>query len=144
MSISLATFWLILALALAGLEMLSGTFYLLAVAIGVASGALAAWLGLAPTTQTVVVAIVGVVAVAVLHRWRKTHLPPPEVNASMEIGQRVRILEWIDTNHARVQYRGSQWNSELSADAEPGHSDYFIVAVRGSTLVLHHQPLEQS
>lgn len=40
MTISPITFWLILALILAGLEMLSGTFYLLAVSVGMAFGAL--------------------------------------------------------------------------------------------------------
>ncbi len=144
MSISFATFWLVLALALAGMEMISGTFYLLAVACGVASGAIAAWMGFSVAIQIAVIAIVGVIAVAMLHQWRKTNLPPPEDSGSMEIGQRVKILSWKSDRQARVQYRGSQWDGELAADANAGLTEYFIIAVRGSTLTLHHQLPEQN
>lgn len=68
MSISPATLWLTLALVLAGLEMFSGTFYLLALAIGLASGALAAWINLPFPVQTSIVAIVSVIAAILLRR----------------------------------------------------------------------------
>lgn len=75
MAISPTTFWLILALILAGLEMLSGTFYLLAISVGMACGALAAWIGLSLPTQMIIAAIVGIIAVIALHRWRRARLP---------------------------------------------------------------------
>lgn len=140
MSISPATLWLILALVLAGLEMLSGTFYLLALAIGLASGALAAWIKLPFPVQTSIVAVVSVIAAILLRRWKANHMPPAS-DASLDIGQRVHVLDWHNTRQVRVQYRGSQWDAELATGAEGGHAEYFIIAVRGSTLVLHqHQP----
>lgn len=138
-----ASYWLIAALILAGLEMLSGTFYLLAIAIGFASGALAAWAGQGLALQIVLVAIVGVIAVIALHRWKNTHLPAPEANGAMEIGQRVKVLEWLDERHARVQYRGTQWHAELASDAITNLDDYFITAVHGNTLVIHQNQPEK-
>lgn len=144
MAISPTTFWLILALILAGLEMLSGTFYLLAISVGMACGALAAWIGLSLPTQMIIAAIVGIIAVIALHRWRRTRLPPAEPSAAMEFGQRVKILDWQDERHARVQYRGSQWDAELAPHAKGGHADYFIVAIRGATLIIDHHTPEQN
>ena len=144
MTISPITFWLILALILAGLEMLSGTFYLLAVSVGMVCGALAAWIGLSLPTQMIIAAIVGIIAVIILHRWRSTHLPPAEPGAIMEFGQRVRILDWQDERHARVQYRGSQWDAELAPHAKGGHADYFIVAIHGAMLIIDQHSPEQN
>lgn len=123
--------------------MISGTFYLLAIACGVASGAIVAWMGFSVPIQIAVIAIVGIIAVAVLHQWRKTNLPPAEQTASMEIGQRVQVLSWKGNRLARVQYRGSQWDGELAADADTGLNEYFITAVHGSILTLHHHAPEQ-
>lgn len=141
MQFSHATNWLILALLLAGLEMFTGTFYLLAIASGLLVGAVTAWIGVPLAGQMLAAAAAGVGAVVLLRRWRKDSLPPPEVNAAMEIGQRVHVVDWKDATHARVRYRGTQWDGELVAGALPGQETYFIVAVRGSVLVLHqNQP----
>lgn len=143
MYLSAATLWLILALVLAGLEMLSGTFYLLALAMGLLCGALAAWIGFSFALQISVAAIVSIIAAILLRRWKAQHLPPAS-NTSLDIGQRVHILDWHTTRLARVQYRGSQWDAELAEGAEGGHAEYFILAIRGSTLILHHKQPEQN
>jgi len=139
---STPAYWLVAALLLAGLEMLSGTFYLLAIAAGLACGALAAWLGAEISTQIVCAALVSLAAVFLLHRWKKQHLPKPEANGALEIGRRVSIHQWQDERHARVNYRGTQWDGALAEGAQSGLSHYYIVAVQGTTLILHHQQAE--
>lgn len=144
MSISPASLWLILALILAGMEMFTGTFYMLAFAIGMVCGALAAWLGFAFPGQIIIVAIVSLIAAAILRRWKK-QIIPQTTETLLDIGQRVHVLDWRDTRHLRVQHRGSQWDAALATDAEGGHADYYIVAMQGSTLILHHlSPLEKN
>jgi membrane protein implicated in regulation of membrane protease activity len=139
---SIPAYWLVAALLLAGLEMLSGTFYLLAIASGLACGGLAAWLGADPSIQMICAALVSLAAVVLLHHWKKRHLPKPEANGSLEIGRRVSIDQWLDERHARVNYRGTQWDGELAEGAQSGQNHYFIVALRGTTLILHHQQAE--
>lgn len=142
---STATLWLVLALILAGLEMLSGTFYLLALSIGLVCGALAAWLGLAVALQTLIAAVISIIAAILLRRWKAIHIPAATANDnSLDIGQRVQVLTWLDDRHTRVQYRGSQWDAELAAGCDTGLTDYFIVAVRGSTIILHTTPPEKN
>ncbi|WP_091196119.1 NfeD family protein [Formivibrio citricus] len=140
MQFSHATIWLLTALLLAGLEMFTGTFFLLAIASGMLVGAVMAWFGTPVPVQMLVAALAGISSVVVLHHWRKRRLPPPEVNAAMEIGQQVRVVEWKGVTLARVQYRGTQWDGELAAGARHGQENYFIVAVRGTVLILHHNP----
>ena len=62
--------WLVLAGILVILELFSGTFYLLMLAIGLVAGALAAMAGAGAEVQIILAAIVGVVATAILHRSR--------------------------------------------------------------------------
>lgn len=137
------TLWLIAASLLAGLEMLTGTFYLLAVAIGLASAALAAWLGFGFAIQAICAALIGLIAVAALKLWQQQHGNSPD-EVSSDIGQRVEIVAWQNERHARVRYRGTLWDAELAAGTETGLSDYTIVATQGNSLILNHPPLRHS
>jgi len=64
------TGWLVLAGVLVVFEMLTGTFYVLMIAIGMVFGAAAAMLGFGLPVQILVAAVVGVVATGILHRSR--------------------------------------------------------------------------
>lgn len=140
---SVAALWLIAALVLAGLEMVSGTFYLLAVAIGLASGAFTAWLSTNFAIQISVASVVGVIMVILLHQWKKNHLPKPSRQQNvLDIGQRVNIESWTDAQHARVLYRGTRWDAELASSASSGLDVYYIHDVHGSTLIIHQNKPE--
>ncbi|HJV03189.1 MAG TPA: NfeD family protein [Burkholderiaceae bacterium] len=135
------TFWLVAAGVTAILELFTGTFYLLMIAIGLATGALAALAGAGTPAQTMVAALVGLVATAVLRRSkfgrpsRSDTARDPNVN--LDIGQTVNVPQWQDGT-ARVMYRGAQWDVELApgahALAAPGL--YTIREVRGSRLIV--------
>lgn len=141
--LSNTSIWLILALILAGMEMLTGTFFMLALAIGFACGSLAAWLGFSFPLQISIAATISIIVAILLRRWRSRQ-PHPTTHDFLDVGQRVMVIDWHNNKLLRVQHRGSQWNAELTDDAESGHSHYYIVAVRGTTLLLHHQPPEPS
>jgi len=137
---SLQTLWLIAALLLAGFEMLTGTFYLLAIALGLLSAAGMAFFGLTFTIQAITAALVSLLAVAVLTHWQSTRTPPPE-EISSDIGQHVTIVEWQGERRARVRYRGTLWDAELAADTPTGLDEYIIIATHGNSLTLNHSPL---
>jgi len=127
------------ALALIG-EVMTGTFYLLLVALGLAAGGLAATFGLA--LQWALLAC-GVVALAGLALLRGTGvLKKREIDAArnadvnLDIGQSVQVEAWSAAGTTRVWYRGAHWQAELAAGetAEPG--TYRITEVRGVRLVL--------
>jgi membrane protein implicated in regulation of membrane protease activity len=131
--------WLAAAGVLVVLELLSGTFYLLMIAIGLAFGAVAALLGASFPLQMIVAAGVGVVATGVLHRSRLGRQPKSSPmrnpNVNLDIGQRIDVPSWRD-GHARVIYRGALWDVELGQGARPEAGSFRIVEVQGSRLIV--------
>jgi membrane protein implicated in regulation of membrane protease activity len=131
--------WLVAAGVLVIAELFTGTFYLLMIAIGLAAGALAAWLGLSGPLQTFAAASVGLVATAILHRSRLGGPSRPEAsrdrNVNLDIGQRVLVDAWTD-GRARVMYRGALWDVELGPGAQPQAGNFRIVEVLGNRLIV--------
>jgi membrane protein implicated in regulation of membrane protease activity len=132
--------WLAMAGVLIVLELFTGTFYLLMIAIGLGFGALAALFGLTVPVQVMVAAVVAVVATELLRRNR----PPmpatgetardPSVN--IDIGQTLTVDQW-QGGKARVMYRGAPWDVELAQGAADGAGTYKIVEVQGSRLIVN-------
>ena len=126
--------WWILAAVLVGAELVTGTFYLLAVGVAFAVGGVAAVLGVSLPLQLVVAGAVAVAATMVAHRWRGARVPPP--TPSLDLGQTVRVLGWKDDGSARVSYRGTQWDAELAGPEAERAETMYIVGTRGSTLLI--------
>ncbi len=128
------TWWIVAAL-LIGAELVTGTFYLLAIGVAVALGGVAAWLGAGEPIQFTVAGVLGVVLTIFAHRWRLARATPP-LQPSLDVGQSVHVTTWNADGSARVAYRGSDWNAELAAPDVPRGETMYIVATRGSVLVL--------
>ncbi len=127
--------WWIATAVLIGAELLTGTFYLLAIGIAAALGGFVAWLGAALPVQFLIAGVFGVALTLAAHRWRLWHtaVPPQQ---GLDVGKTVHVKTWNADGTARVAYRGTLWDAEL---ASPGvsHADtLYIVATRGSVLVL--------
>ena len=131
--------WLAVAGVLIVLELFTGTFYLLMMAIGLAFGALAAWLGASMPVQTIAAAVVGIVGTGLLHRSRLGRRPKVDAardqNVNLDIGERLAVDTW-QGGRARVMYRGALWDVELGPGAQPQAGDFRIVEVQGSRLIV--------
>ncbi len=131
--------WLILAGVLVVFELITGTFYVLMIAIGMAAGAAAAWLGFGLPVQMLVAAVVGVVSTGLLHRSRLGRPvrgdPARDPNVNIDIGQSVTVESWSD-GRARVMYRGAMWDVQLAPGALAEAGYFRIVEIQGNRLVL--------
>ena len=127
--------WWIAATLLIGAELVTGTFYLLAVGIAVALGGVAAWLGASTEMQFAVAGVLGVALTIAAHRLRIGWATPPPQPA-LDIGQCVKVASWSDDGRARVDYRGSTWDAELASPDVPRADTLYIVGLRGSVLLL--------
>jgi membrane protein implicated in regulation of membrane protease activity len=140
MSWDQSTAWWVAVGLLVVLELVTGTFYLLMLAIGTAAGALAAHVGLPFPGQLVAAAAVGGAAVGLWHRRRLAHPPGlpvgrnPDMN--LDLGERVHVDAWSADRRARVQYRGAAWNARFAGAGTPTPGEHVIVAIDGSQLVL--------
>ncbi|MBK4734554.1 NfeD family protein [Noviherbaspirillum pedocola] len=131
--------WIALAAALVILEIFSGTFYLLMVALGALAGAAAAWAGAGMEAQLVLAGLVGSAATLLLHRMRRGR-PRPDRNPdlNLDIGQTVDVSHW-QAGVARVSYRGALWDVELASGAEARPGRFVIREVHGSRLVVSNE-----
>lgn len=131
--------WWLAALALVIAEMASGTFYLLAVAFGLAVAGLAAYLGMAWSGQAAVAALLCSASVAGIYRWRQGHARPGEQsNPASEVGQTAHVVQWSDERHARVSYRGAEWDAELADGVAPdaARQAWRIRGIAGTRLII--------
>lgn len=134
------SYWLAAAGLTVILELFTGTFYLLMVAVGLLAGSAAALLGFGEAVQLVVAALVGVGATVALRRSRfgKLHgqvQAGRDPNVNLDIGQTVHVPAWQD-GAARVMYRGALWDVELAPGAAAAPGQYTIREVRGSRLIV--------
>jgi membrane protein implicated in regulation of membrane protease activity len=127
--------WWILATLLIGAELVTGTFYLLAVGIAFTFGGVAALAGASMPLQWLIAGVLAVIGTTLAHRWRRRRGEPPPL-PGLDVGQSVRVESWQPDGTARVVYRGTQWNGVLASRATPRRDTMYIVATRGSTLVL--------
>ncbi len=139
---ALYIYWFLLALILLGLEMLTGTFYLLVVAIAMAVGGLVALLGISLAWQLTLGAVTGIAGTIMLRRWKATQVSAAP-NVSLDAGQPVKVLKWNDNGTARVFYRGAEWDAEPESADTPRDATLYIAAMRGSGLVLTHRKSQQ-
>jgi len=140
MEMTWATTWWLVCGALIAVELATGTFYLLMLALGFAAAALSAHLGLSSSLQMVVAAVVGGAAVVLWHRLRQRHPPAlpasknPDVN--LDIGQAVQVEQWSADGQTQVKYRGAEWQARFAGEGSPSTGRHVIRAVEGSCLQL--------
>ncbi|RJX30857.1 MAG: NfeD family protein [Oxalobacter sp.] len=136
--------WSIAVVAVVILEIFTGTFYLLMIAIGLAAAAGAAWFGTGVTIQLIVGAVVGATATLALHLSRfgtpEKTAASRDPNAILDIGKTVNVNEWDEKDGgkrvARVMYRGAMWDVELEPGAESKPGVFIIQEIRGSRLIV--------
>jgi len=132
-------FWWIGAGVLVVLELTSGTFYLLMIALGCVAAAIAQLAGVAADLQFAIAAVVALAAVLLLkrsrfgRRTRKEASKNPDVN--LDIGQTLSVPAWHE-RRARADYRGAAWDVELAAGEPEDAQLYEIAEMRGSCLVV--------
>ncbi len=136
-----STIWWLLAGGAVALELATGTFYLLMLAVGLAAAALAAHLGLDLTAQILVAAAVGGGAVVLWH-WKHSKDPRPaeaqsNTDVQMDIGETVHVAQWNADATASVKYRGSQWAVVLAdTDGAPEPGLFRVKELNGNRLVV--------
>ena len=135
-----STAWWLAAAALVAVELFTGTFYLLMLALGAAAAALAAHAGLGSGGQLLAAAAVGGGAVALWHvrRSRRPRGPDAQHNPDviLDIGSAVQVAQWRADGTARVQFRGAGWDARFVGSGPPGAGEHLIRAVDGNCLLL--------
>lgn len=132
--------WWLLTGVIVAIELLTGTFYLLMLAVGAVAAALAAHAGATVTTQLVMAAVIGGGAVALWHwkRTRRNDEPPAQANpnVNLDIGETVQISAWNPDGTASVQYRGAHWTAIHRTGVIPAPGAHRVSEMVGNRLLV--------
>lgn len=135
-----ATVWWLATGLVVLLELFTGTFYLLMLAVGLAAGALAAHAQLGLSGQLVVAALVGAttVSLAYLRRRRRPGAPSarPDRSVNLDIGETIHIEAWNSDGTAQVRYRGAQWTALARPGSSPTPGAHRVAELVGNRLLV--------
>lgn len=135
-----STIWWLLAGTAVGIELVTGTFYLLMLSIGLGAAAVAAHLGAGTVVQLVVAAVVGAGTVLGWRSYRQSQpiAAPASANrdVNLDIGETVQVDTWNPDGTASVKYRGSQWAVSSVAGAPLIAGPHRVIEVVGSRLIV--------
>jgi len=132
-----AVIWWIIAGALVLLELLSGSFYLLMLALGAVLGALSAHVGSDPVVQGLIAALCSsafVFACYLLRRRLSDQRAASDPNLHLDVGETLLIDGWSRDGSAKVRYRGAQWTVVAPPGSEPSPGLHRVTGVVGNRL----------
>jgi membrane protein implicated in regulation of membrane protease activity len=128
-------YWILTAITLVIVELLTGTFYLLVLGVAAAAGGALAYFNLPFWMQAAFATFIAALGVVLVHRYR-ANAPHPLVGGNaIDVGHRVTLQSWINESEglARVSYRGTLWDAKVIGERRTG-TTFYIRGVDGSTL----------
>ena len=134
-----STIWWLLAGSAVAVELLTGTFYLLMLAVGLAAAALAAHAGGSQSVQFITAAVVGGGAVAAWHLLRPRQPAGPATanrDVNLDVGETVQVESWNGDGTATVKYRGAKWTVIPAPGGVQSTGPHRVREVVGSRLVV--------
>lgn len=136
-----AVIWLIAAVVLGILEVLSLDLVLIMLAAGALAGAGAAALGAPFVVQAgaaAAVALLGIFAVRPIALRHLRSTPQALTGIDALIGQKVTVLEEVTAESGRVKLSGEIWSARLEEawDPLPVDSQGTVVEIRGATAII--------
>lgn len=131
--------WFIAGFILLVAELMTGTFYLMVIAVAFACAGMAALLGWPLVVQFTIAAVIGFGGSIGLRKSRfgkaSTAANPMQ---QMDTGQRVHVDAWSENRSARANYRGAPWDVELAAGESAVSGEFEIIEVRANRLIVKH------
>jgi membrane protein implicated in regulation of membrane protease activity len=135
--------WFVLGFGLLVAELMTGTFYLLVIALALACAGVTAFFGAPLELQLVVAAAIGLGGSLWLRRSRfgRRREHGADRVQNMDIGQIVRVEHWSANRTARAAYRGAQWDVELAPGEAMQAGDFVIRDIQANRLIVAARPV---
>lgn len=130
--------WWILSAVLVGVELTSGTFYVLVYGVAAAAAGVVALLGAGLVMQLLAAGVIAVLGTLALRHWKRGTDHTESTAQDLDIGKSVQVESW-QAGRGQVKYRGAVWDAEAESTAVDGTRPLVIRAVKGNTLVLGNE-----
>jgi membrane protein implicated in regulation of membrane protease activity len=135
-----STIWWVLAGLIVTAELVTGTFYLLMISLGMVAAALAAHMGVSLVGQCVVAALVGGGATFAWHVYKikQPDAAKAEANSDVnqDVGAVVQVDNWNADGSASIKYRGALWAVMAAPGVAHTAGSFRVKEVVGSQLVV--------
>ncbi|MGC5629749.1 NfeD family protein [Georgenia sp. Z1344] len=134
--------WLVTAIVLGIVEMLTVDLIFLMLAGGAAAGSLVALTGAPIWVQALVAALVAITLLAVVRPWVKEMLarstPDTPMNVRGLVGQVARTVTEVNEREGRVKLAGEIWSARTAPDVlpRPPEEDVRVVEIDGAFAVV--------
>lgn len=127
-------YWIVIAIGLVIVEVLTGTFYLIVLGVAAGAGAALAYFAMPFWMQAGFATAIAVLGVVVVNRFRAAS-PSSAGSNAIDVGHRVTLESWVNEAEglARVHYRGTLWDAKVMGGRGTG-TTFYIRGVDGSTL----------
>ncbi len=136
--------WFVIGFALVIAELLTGTFYLLVIAVAFGAAGMAALLGAPVVLQWATAAAVSLGGTLWLRQSRfgrrlRDRATSDHVQ-NMDVGQTLRVDQWAPNRTARANYRGATWDVDLAPGEVPESGEFVIREIRANRLIVAAKP----
>lgn len=135
-----STIWWLAAGAVVIAELLTGTFYLLMLAIGLSAAAIAAHLGLSLPLQIVAAAVIGGGAVVAWQYAKRKRPGDPSAradrNVNLDVGETLMVDAWNADGTTLVKYRGATWTAVHRPGITPSTGMHRVAELVGNRLLV--------
>lgn len=136
--------WFVIGFGLVIAELLTGTFYLLVIAIAFGAGGVAALLGGSVVLQLATAAAFSLGGTLWLRQSRfgrrlRERATSDRVQ-NMDVGQTLRVDQWAPNRTARANYRGATWDVELAPGEQAASGEFVIREISANRLIVAAKP----
>lgn len=129
--------WFILTLIFIIVEMMLGTLYLFALALGALVAGILSYFEYTLETQSIIAGIVTIIGAIGFYFLKRKH-PTQDKDDNLDIGQRVVVNTINEDGSANVNYRGAMWKA-LAKEGELSTGIWQINSIKGINLILDHK-----
>ena len=132
--------WLIVGTILLIVELTTGTFYLLMLAIATIPAWIAHQLGASWFVQSLIYLICATILIVLVKRYRKSSdSSTPQLVDNLDAGAIVQVTQW-QGGIGHANYRGTNWQVALTESLDlPADGTYRVVRIDGTRLLV--QPI---
>jgi membrane protein implicated in regulation of membrane protease activity len=136
--------WFVIGFGLVIAELLTGTFYLLVIAVAFGAAGVVALVGGSVVLQLATAAAFSLGGTLWLResgfgRRLRDRAASNHVQ-NMDVGQTLRVDQWAPNRTARANYRGATWDVELAPGEEPASGEFVIRAINANRLIVAAKP----
>ena len=132
--------WFVIGFGLVIAELLTGTFYLLVIAIAFGAAGIAALLGGPVVLQLATAAAFSLGGTLWLRQSkfgrRLRDRATSDRVQNMDVGQTLRVDQWAPNRTARANYRGATWDVELAPGEEAVSGEFVIREINANRLIV--------